>query len=258
MGGEKLSCISLLGELLESPPQCGEKMGRFSCTNSVPGSPPRRRGKTDKDDVSGLDLGITPAGRGKELVPTRGFGFKRITPAWAGKSSSRAVCRFPPRDHPRVGGEKGLRPQAGSMHRGSPPRGRGKESAPLSVTLYLGITPAWAGKSTRAAHPAPGGQDHPRVGGEKIEAAASGGRCAGSPPRGRGKVRSVPLRPGVIRITPAWAGKRRPTLQASPRAWDHPRMGGEKLSRGVGGINRRGSPPHGRGKASELHAAPSA
>lgn len=64
----------------------GEEISIRSVYQSFQGSPPRRRGKADKDDVSGLDLGITPA--------------------WAGKSfDSLTVCRRL-RDHPRMGGEK--------------------------------------------------------------------------------------------------------------------------------------------------------
>ena len=34
-------------------------------------------------------------------------------------------------------------------------------------------------------------------------------------------------------ITPAWAGKRHPKLEQGERNGDHPRVGGEKLSRRV-------------------------
>ena len=86
VGGEKLSCISLLGELLESPPQGGEKLRSREPAFVVRGSPPRGRGKV-------------------ELVQLLVVG-DRITPAWAGKR--RCGSSASPRgwDHPRVGGEK--------------------------------------------------------------------------------------------------------------------------------------------------------
>ena len=66
----------------------GEKT-LWAGTNRAPlGSPPRRRGKADKDDVSGLDLGITPAG--------------------AGKSGAGYADKGRPGDHPRMGGEKAV------------------------------------------------------------------------------------------------------------------------------------------------------
>ena len=71
----------------------------------------------------------------------------------------------------------------------------------------LRITPAWAGKSAERA-PAPAGAgDHPRVGGEKQENQNGLKKWAGSPPRGRGKVRSDRLDFYFPQITPAWAGK---------------------------------------------------
>ena len=102
MGGEKLSCISLLGELLESPP--------------------RWRGK--------VFLSPCPGWRA------------RITPAWAGKSccSSSVFCiRW---DHPRVGGEKSGAVGQMTDKQGSPPRGQGKVAKLFGVTVRRRITPA--------------------------------------------------------------------------------------------------------------------
>ena len=110
----------------DHPRMGGEKIAMMRTLMGILGSPPRRRGKADKDDVSGLDLGITPAGRGKELVPTRGFGFKRITPAWAGKRFWNRPWVWATSDHPRVGGEKLVVTGFPGTWIGSPPRGRGK------------------------------------------------------------------------------------------------------------------------------------
>ena len=90
--------------------------------------------------------------------------------------------------------------------------------------------------------------DHPRVGGEKLWYDDIQRRRRGSPPRGRGKGQALLADDTGIGITPAWAGKRRKAMPIHVFYRDHPRVGGEKLSRGVGGINRRGSPPRGRGK----------
>ena len=50
----------------------------------------------------------------------------------------------------------------------------------------------------------------------------------GSPPRGRGKVRSLNARDGLDGITPAWAGKSCCPFIGCGRCGDHPRVGGEK------------------------------
>ena len=64
-GGEKLSCISLLGELLESPPQGGEKVDPTGNDWYTQGSPPRGRGKALLLLDAGVVVGITPAWAGK-------------------------------------------------------------------------------------------------------------------------------------------------------------------------------------------------
>ena len=66
------------------------------------------------------------------------------------------------------------------------------------------------------------------MGGEKAPQGQRLNLILGSPPHGRGKVRSVPLRPRAIRITPAWAGKRGWMRATEITRKDHPRMGGEK------------------------------
>ena len=52
--------------------------------------------------------GSPPHGRGKGTGAFTGFGFGRITPAWAGKSLSDDHLRIAFKDHPRMGGEKNL------------------------------------------------------------------------------------------------------------------------------------------------------
>ena len=111
-----------------------------------------------------------------------------------------------------------------------------------------GITPAWAGKSSRGWRIHPPVRDHPRVGGEKRRLSECAQWAEGSPPRGRGKEGIVLARGPAEGITPAWAGKRLHQLQAVFPAWDHPRVGGEKSMRSTKTAPSSGSPPRGRGK----------
>ena len=132
------------------------------------------------------------------------------------------------RDHPRVGGEKGSLLVSMYHPGGSPPRGRGK-------------VPRWG--YTLYRH-----RDHPRVGGEKLEKLVKGALLIGSPPRRRGKEVADEGIGGIIRITPAWAGKRsQPVPPSTPRV-DHPRVGGEKSKMHSFSTCWTGSPPRGRGK----------
>ena len=117
--------------------------------------------------VTAPESGSPPHGRGKVLCSVFGVLPHRITPAWAGKSSStrtRLPIRWdhprmggekPPHwwrssiteDHPRMGGEKPLSNVVCSTFSGSPPHGRGKVSFCHAAGFGLWITPAWAGKS---------------------------------------------------------------------------------------------------------------
>ena len=156
----------------------------------------------------GPGTGSPPRGRGKgphlEKTAVRGG----ITPAWAGKRSVSIFSAICDKDHPRVGGEKEIGTVLLDGLTGSPPRGRGKVFAHQRVHLYLGITPAWAGKSFSMTARGRVRKDHPRVGGEKSVCGHRGRTPLGSPPRGRGKDLFPFFRLFVTRITPAWAGKR--------------------------------------------------
>ena len=192
--------------------------------------------------------GSPPRGRGKEEAGAPWRWLMRITPAWAGKSAAKRHRSHGKRDHPRVGGEKGLSRMWTRSTRGSPPRGRGKEAAISTARAQTGITPAWAGKSRCLAVVSCDAWDHPRVGGEKCGPVSGPQLRQGSPPRGRGKGLGFPALSSLLGITPAWAGKRRQTSGPSEGRWDHPRVGGEKRPSSQGLRALRGSPPRGRGK----------
>ena len=91
--------------------------------------------------------------------------------------------------------------------KGSPPRVRGKRRKPSAPVLYVGITPACAGKTVKARANSLATQDHPRVCGENALYAQQIEKVSGSPPRVRGKLRAINGISPCIRITPACAGK---------------------------------------------------
>ena len=71
--------------------------------------------------------GSPPRGRGKASLMLLMASATRITPAWAGKSTSYLRSETWWRDHPRVGGEKLHTFSENFPFSGSPPRGRGKD-----------------------------------------------------------------------------------------------------------------------------------
>ena len=152
---------------MDHPRVCGEKPSQNVLNSLYPGSPPRVRGKVERMKTVHVAHGITPA--------------------CAGKRTPKAFGSYMMKDHPRVCGEK--RVQRGDVDQcsGSPPRVRGKVSAPARAAVVDGITPACAGK--RQVDVAQMGirQDHPRVCGEKLLVFVRSRKYGGSPPRVRGK-----------------------------------------------------------------------
>ena len=114
-------------ELRDHPRLCGEKTVQTIAAFEKLGSPPPMRGKGSFCIVGSV--------------------MRRITPAYAGKSNFKRRCETLCRDHPRLCGEKMIfgKPLFHSI--GSPPPMRGKVHEVSAPNGYVGITPAYAGKS---------------------------------------------------------------------------------------------------------------
>ena len=94
------------------------------------------------------------------------------------------------------------------MGLGSPPPMRGKVGISGLLECEIGITPAYAGKSSKLLSFSLPDQDHPRLCGEKLTRCIDDTEANGSPPPMRGKAAATPSSSPLIRITPAYAGKR--------------------------------------------------
>ena len=213
----------------DHPRVCGEKIPSWQNKYPHQGSPPRVRGKDDKDNAEMKNTGITPA--------------------CAGKSHGITKLSTNDKDHPRVCGEKNFDVAQQQVVQGSPPRVRGKAAVQSDEDGAGGITPACAGKRTTPPQRACAIWDHPRVCGEKDSSAPPRAEIPGSPPRVRGKVALaiIPLRGNGI--TPACAGKRRHLSPNQRYQRDHPRVCGEKNKPTDWTFEQWGSPPRVRGKA---------
>ena len=143
----KTTAPPLIGVAFRDHPRvCGENgLGRVRRGNPE-GSPPRVRGKQS------------------DVRETSQCG--RITPACAGKTSTRTPACSRGRDHPRVCGENVLPLSFSRRRRGSPPRVRGKQGFRFKFNEKARITPACAGKTGFCSTPAAPSRDHPRVCGE--------------------------------------------------------------------------------------------
>ena len=112
-------------------------------------------------------LGSPPPMRGKEFEFHLPYLQKRITPAYAGKRTTMRSTQSAIKDHPRLCGEKFLPSAGNSPVTGSPPPMRGKACMRGDRQRFVGITPAYAGKSVHCRPLFCTGKDHPRLCGEK-------------------------------------------------------------------------------------------
>ena len=186
--------------------------------------------------------------RGKAPLRTAHSISRRITPAYAGKSSRPLrppECR---KDHPRVCGEKQKKSPTGLVTRGSPPHVRGKGADEQGVGGVAGITPAYAGKRVRCSQQALPCTDHPRMCGEKVAMVTTAVSTPGSPPHVRGKELRVETCFADNGITPACAGKSNLFVFRRIEPKDHPRVCGEKVDLARMPASKPGSPPRMRGK----------
>ena len=168
MRGKVATLSRIVKYMWDHPRVCGEKADAVPPSPALRGSPPRMRGKA-------VQMGIRLVQPG-------------ITPAYAGKSSAHNMASVIRKDHPRVCGEKASQLHAFGFIVGSPPRVRGKDSAPQVYHRQGGIIPACAGKSSGPPQFAECAANHPRVCGEKLVSAIVYYTQLGSPPRMRGKV----------------------------------------------------------------------
>ena len=186
--GEKTDAISLILSHKGSPPPMRGKddlrLLYSSCPRITPAYAGKRKTKAGYHTVTRdhprlcgekrvhppedfRQMGSPPPMRGKVYfvaVLCRAFG---ITPAYAGKSANVVSFLYHHRDHPRLCGEKSGDGAGGVKWRGSPPPMRGKVSDDLRRNIRIGITPAYAGKSTNCFQICGFREDHPRLCGEK-------------------------------------------------------------------------------------------
>ena len=113
----------------DHPRLCGEKGTSIKYLIVPEGSPPPMRGKDKSTRKILYDIRITPAYAGKSYPSPTGYNIRK--------------------DHPRLCGEKLRLLYHRGEFLGSPPPMRGKAPHKKFTTFNAGITPAYAGKSSR-------------------------------------------------------------------------------------------------------------
>ena len=129
---------------------------------------------------------------------------------------------------------------------------RGKAIHKREAVRVPGITPAYAGKSPSECVMIVCFTDHPRLCGEKLPSSGNSLVTLGSPPPMRGKAEVMQTMTDLIRITPAYAGKREVSTLRVGKKQDHPRLCGEKSICYDSTRPCLGSPPPMRGKVRRI------
>jgi len=232
------------------------------------GTPPRGRGRPPPTGHPPPRRGTPPRGRGRHLDPHRTRADPGNTPARAGTTGPPRRPAWSAREHPRAGGDDLLPVVTTSAGGGTPPRGRGRRGerrpregnpgntpARAGTTNRRGVarppsrnTPARAGTTRRPALWRHRAEEHPRAGGDDDSAAVRKAAGHGTPPRGRGRRRSVPGETQAHRNTPARAGTTGITAAVETATPEHPRAGGDDATRFTRDAFRSGTPPRGRGR----------
>ena len=160
---------------------------------------------------TGARANVTPARAGKGSRTRWSRSWHTDRPRPCGECLLGPPFSVPRSDHPRIRGEKNVEIADDNIKAGLPPHTRGKSALPPDGNLSLRSTPAHAGN------------------------------CS---------VLRKPGRNAAPRITPARAGKRRPSHVYSQPFWDHPCLCTEKICYEAPEDEKNGSPPPMRGKVS--------
>ena len=131
---------------------------------------------------------------------------------------------------------------------GSPPRMREKRELEAEMTSYLGITPAYAGKTIKCYRLYSLNRDHPRVCGKNCVWFIFMLDKPGSPPHMWEKPCQNNKDADCTGITPACAGKTCKRMYSHHLEWDHPRVCGKNATASNHFCPIPGSPPRLREK----------
>ena len=202
-------------------------------------------------------LGSSPHTRGAPGADRSREPARRIIPAYAGSTAALGEEKRLLRDHPRIRGEHRCGASGPSATAGSSPHTRGAPSRPWRRRGFPGIIPAYAGSTAQHAGVEFSGEDHPRIRGEHIGAAAHQIKITGSSPHTRGAHQRRFQMADQQRIIPAYAGSTGGADGDVPvTEWIIPAYAGSTTRR----LSRRGtcsgSSPHTRGALRPLLSVP--
>ena len=195
-----------------------------------------------------IALGSPPRVREKQLILQFINYTSRITPASAGKTFFYHVAMVDVQYRPHVCGKNFPSNFQATPVPGSLPRMREKRELEAEMTSYLGITPAYAGKTIKCYRLYSLNRDHPRVCGKNCVWFIFMLDKPGSPPHMREKPCQNNKDADCTGITPACAGKTCKRMYSHHLEWDHPRVCGKNATASNHFCPIPGSPPRLREK----------
>ena len=133
-----------------------------------------------------LEEGSPPPTRGTQQLSVYTDTAYRITPAYAGNTTTSCLQYSLNRDHPRLRGEHQFERVEVLKVVGSPPPTRGTRVTVILKKRTLRITPAYAGNTGKKYFTCFPSQDHPRLRGEHSHEHNQYFLTSGSPPPTRG------------------------------------------------------------------------
>ncbi len=191
---------------------------------------PRVRGdRRDECARHGEGRGSPPRARGQAQLFELLSPFARFTPACAGTGSlGFSVISMDP-VHPRVRGDRRVKPNPRDDVPGSPPRARGQGGPGHLGPAVRRFTPACAGTGLPGSRARRRGSVHPRVRGDRRRRGRPLRSRSGSPPRARGQDQGAATRAWDPRFTPACAGTGAGSACRRPPSSVHPRVRGDRM-----------------------------
>ena len=172
------------------PRVCGEDFLFSSRSTSRAETPPRMRGRPERQQQSLILLGNTPAYAGKTSPLDPGSALRRKHPRVCGEDSMVLISTLVPLKHPRVCGEDERRKLRQGRRNETPPRMRGRHSSVVIGSIQTRNTPAYAGKTKVYTRRGDTFEKHPRVCGEDRKCSPTAVIRLETPPRMRGRLQS--------------------------------------------------------------------
>ena len=201
----------------------------------------------------GRPVGSSPHTRGTRYCTNNECETFRFIPAYAGNDPSVPRELWPPPVHPRIRGERFLRPLLRQRDHGSSPHTRGTRPSGGPPPGRKRFIPAYAGNAPEGRPHCPASSVHPRIRGERGFGKDAVFYAYGSSPHTRGTPHpDAKCRP-PLRFIPAYAGNATTRLPVSRPRSVHPRIRGERQFVMTPVSTSIGSSPHTRGTLAEHH-----